>query len=329
MIEVRHLRLMVEIDRSGSLSEAARRLGYSQPAITQQLKILERQLGTPLVSRARGAMHLTEPGRLLLHHASEILAKLDLAQLEIEAVIGMRGGNVRVACFPSFAAALVPSAFARLRRDFPEVSLSLTEGEPETVLAQLSRGECDLAVVYHYETADASEPRTPLGAPADARWIPLLREDVFVAMASSHPLAAAPFVELSALASEDWIAGCPLCRHHLVEACESVGFRPRIVFETDDCVALQGLAGVGLGIAFISGLMFTAAPSEFPLALKHVSPRAQRVVSVVCSSAMARVPAVARMIEAFTGSAEQIVDDRQRFGLHRASQRPSKQSTAS
>src|SRR5690606_24737191 len=100
MIETRHLLLIRALVEHGSLSGAARALGYSQPAVSQQVQLLEARLRTPLVIRERRGVTLTEAGEVLLRHSAEVLDTLSLAEAEIAAVAGLRAGRVRVAAFP-------------------------------------------------------------------------------------------------------------------------------------------------------------------------------------------------------------------------------------
>jgi molybdate transport repressor ModE-like protein len=101
VIEVKHFRLLAAIAEHGSLSAAACSLGYSQPAVTQQIQVLERHLRTPVLVRAKAGAGLTEAGQVLLRHGEQVLALVARARAEIEAVADLRAGRVRLACFPS------------------------------------------------------------------------------------------------------------------------------------------------------------------------------------------------------------------------------------
>jgi molybdate transport repressor ModE-like protein len=303
MIEMKFFRLMEAIAQEGSLSGAAKAIGHSQPSVSQQVQQLERLLNTPVLVRTRGGVTFTEAGKVLLRHGTSILASARLAASEVEAVAGLRAGRVRVASFPSAAATLLPKAFADMRKDHPGVSFTLLEGEPDRALNLLRNGECDIAIVYTYANSNPDGAPHGLDLMPDEVAIPLVEEFVRVAVPVDHPRANDKTVELSDLAGDTWIAGCPDCRGNLLALCDRAGFAPEIGFETDDYVALQGLVEAGLGVALVPDLMLAASHRDFPLTLKALAPRSTRVVSAVVSSALLAVPGIAPTIAALERAA--------------------------
>ena len=121
-------------------SAAARALGYTQPAITQQMKALERDVGTPLFIRVGRGMRLTEAGEALSRHAAVILDSMSAAQQQMSALTRLRAGRVRVCAFPSANATLIPEAMARLAAAHPGVRVDLLESEPPESLHRLVAG---------------------------------------------------------------------------------------------------------------------------------------------------------------------------------------------
>lgn len=301
MIEIKHLRLVHALAEHGSLSAAARALGYSQPAVTQQLQRLEALLETPLTTRTTRGVHLTGAGEVLLKHATSVLSAMSLAQAEVEAVAGLRSGRVRVAAFPSAAATLIPPAFAAVTREHPGVLFTLLEALPEPALQTLRNGDCDVALVYRYSNGpSAAEPRLPQ---ADEVVTGVLEENVYVALPASHPAAARRTVRLDELQHDHWIAGCPSCRGNLLDLCTAAGFDPNIAFETDDYVALQGLVAAGLGVALVPDLMLAAVRPGPGLVLKRVSTAPIRTIEAVSSASLLRVPGVAQTVQALAAAA--------------------------
>jgi DNA-binding transcriptional LysR family regulator len=126
----------------------------------------------------------------------------------------------------------------------------------------------------------------------------LIEETMRVAMPTGHPAAHAESVTIGELRDSRWIAGCPECRGNLVDACERSGFAPDVAFETDDYIALQGLAAAGLGVALVSDLMLAAARREPALALTELRPPSRRIVSAVSTESLLRVPGVRETIDA-------------------------------
>src|SRR4051795_1972948 len=146
MLDVRRMRVLREVAVRGSFSAAAEALSFTQSAISQQIAALEREAGAVLVERSARGVRLTDAGAALVTHTDAILARLDAAERELEAIAGLRGGHLRMVAFPSAAASLVPLAIAEFRRRHPAVELTLEPGEPQDSIAALKSGECDLAI---------------------------------------------------------------------------------------------------------------------------------------------------------------------------------------
>src|SRR4051812_44505270 len=134
MIDVRRLQMLREVAREGSLSAAARTLGYTQPAVSHHIARLEEEVGTALLARLGRGVRLTDAGLALVVHADAVLTRLDLAKEEVAEIAGLRAGRVRLAAFPSGSATLMAPALSRLRRRHPGIEVTFTELEPEDAL---------------------------------------------------------------------------------------------------------------------------------------------------------------------------------------------------
>src|SRR5579862_5940847 len=119
MLDVTRLRVLDAVARHGSVTAAARALNYAQPSVSHHLARLEAETGAKLFQRAGRGIRLTNAGRLLAERAAEILGRLDAAETELAAHVGLREGRVRLAAFPSALGTLVPAAAARLRAQHP------------------------------------------------------------------------------------------------------------------------------------------------------------------------------------------------------------------
>ncbi|GAA2633514.1 LysR family transcriptional regulator [Streptomyces axinellae] len=296
MIEARHLRVLRAVAATGSFSAAARELGCTQPAVSQQMKALEQSAGTPLLVRAGREMRLTEAGEALVRHAAGILAGLTAAEEEVAALAGLRAGRVRLVSFPSGSSTLVPTAVAAMRADHPGTRVSLVEAEPPRSVDMLRAGDCEIALAFRYDTAPWGD--LPAGGRErdDLVVRPLLTDRLVGLVPEGHPLADAEEVGIGTLAEEPWIAGCPRCRRHLVEVCEAAGFTPRIDFATDDYPAVVGLVGAGLGVAVLPELAVESVRPKGARAVR-VTPAVQREVVALTLPDLARVPAVAAMLD--------------------------------
>lgn len=273
---------------TGSFSAAARELGCTQPAVSQQMKALEASTGTPLLVRTGREMRLTQAGEALVRHAAGILAGLTAAEEEVAAIAGLRAGRVRLVSFSSGSSTLVPTALAALRAAHPGTRVSLVEAEPPRSEEMLREGDCDVALAFRYGTGGTEW--------ADLVVRPLLSDGLTVLVPEGHRLADAGSVSIGELAGESWIAGCPRCRRQLVAVCEESGFTPRIDFATDDYPAVVGLVGAGLGVAVLPGL---ALESVLPKGARTVAvePPVLREIVALTLPDLAQVPAVAATLD--------------------------------
>lgn len=297
VIDVNGLRVIRAIGDEGGFTAAADRLGYSQPAVSQLVRRLERRLGTPLVERSGRSVRLTQAGHVLARHAVTVLGAIDAAEEEVAAIAGLRAGRVRVMAFPSSSATVVPHALASLRAAHPDLTVSFAEAEPPESLAALRAGDCDVAVAFTYPGTDSD--RADLGGLTS---VALLDDEVQVALPAGHALNDRAAVALSDLSSETWIAGCPQCRGHLLVLAEAEGFEPRVDYATDDYVAVLGLVAAGLGVALIPGLVLRTA-HHHDVVTRPLTPASRREVFAVTTPDLLRVPAVAATISALRHAA--------------------------
>jgi len=292
MLDVTRLRVLVAVSRYGSVTAAARALNYAQPSISHHLARLEAETGARLLQRAGRGVRLTDAGRLLAERAEEIIGRLDAAENELAAHVGLRQGRVRLASFPSALGTIVPAAAARLEAESPGMDLMLAEAEPPEALRMLRAGYVDVALVFRHYQQDA-DPEPPGADEEGARGRLLLDEPVHLVTPAVTRPDAPP--DLATYARYRWIAGCERCRGYLVRQCALAGFTPKIAFTTDDYVAVQALVAAGLGVTTLPGLCLRAARhpgvSAVPL------PGARRHVFVMTYGEPPDPPATARLID--------------------------------
>src|SRR5580700_9458117 len=198
MLNLNRLRILVEVASRGSFSAAAEALSYTQASVSQQIAALEQETGVSLLERLPRGVRLTPAGEVLVEFAEGIVARLHAAEAEMAAIAGLRGGQLRMASFPTAGATLMPLAIAIFRAQHPEVELTLAEGEPEEIAPRLSAGEFDIALLFEFEGTSES-----LG-PELAR-LPLFDDPMFLVLPADHPLAARPALRLEDLRAEAWI----------------------------------------------------------------------------------------------------------------------------
>jgi DNA-binding transcriptional LysR family regulator len=306
MLDVTRLRVLVAVARYGSVTAAARALNYAQPSISHHIARLEAETGARLLQRAGRGVRLTDAGRLLAERAEEIIGRLDAAENELAAHVGMRQGRVRLASFPSALRTIVPAAAARIQAENPGVDVLLSEAEPPEALRMLRAGYVDVALVFRHYLSDAG--LAPPGPEQDggARGRLLLDEPVQLvyqlpAGQAGNAAGSSGPPDLATYAQFRWIAGCERCRDYLLAQCALTGFTPKIAFTTDDSMAVQALVAAGLGVSTLPDLCLR--PSRHPGIATAPVPGARRHVYAMTYGEPPDPPAVARLIEVLADAA--------------------------
>ncbi|NUW31817.1 LysR family transcriptional regulator [Nonomuraea sp. SMC257] len=293
-MDVQRLLIFREIARARSIGGAARSLGWTQPAVSQHLRHLERQAGTPLVLRRPRGVQLTEAGQALLRHADAIAARVQAATEELEALVQLRAGTVRLAAFPSAGATVVPAAMSLLAGRHPHLDVRLREAEPPQALDLLAAGDVDVALTF----AHAGE--TPAGTEEMVR-VPIGQDPLRLVLPRSHPCAEPADVplHLGELAQEKWAGGCERCTAHLRQACEAAGFAPDIRHGTDDYVLTQALIARGLAVGLLPQLALDAARDP-GVAVRPAAGVRPRVLYLLHHREADQIPAVRGALGALT-----------------------------
>src|ERR1700689_5445411 len=146
MLDIRRLRMLHEFAARGSIARTAEALGYTPSAVSQQLAVLEKEAGTPLLARPAGSGALTDAGKRLAMHAERILAMVEAAEADLSAQAAQPSGRVVVTAFPSAAVAFAP-ALARSLAEHPQLTLLLREADPAEGLKLARSGEVEGAIV--------------------------------------------------------------------------------------------------------------------------------------------------------------------------------------
>jgi DNA-binding transcriptional LysR family regulator len=245
-MDPRRLLTFREVARQGSFSRAGEALALTQPAVSQQVSALERQLGVRLLERGPGGPTPTEAGALLLAHADAVADRLAQADAQVAELSAVERETLRIGAFPSALASVIPAAIARLRELRPDVQVEAVEASGEELGAAVAAGTLHAAMCF--QDAEAP-PRRPEGTERHE----LGGEAMLAVLAREHALAGRERVRLRELADEVWTA--PSRDHLIYRACVAAGFEPRIAFVTRDVLAARGLVRAGLAVTLMPQLV--------------------------------------------------------------------------
>jgi molybdate transport repressor ModE-like protein len=250
-VELRHLAALQAISEAGTFGRAAQRLGYTQSAVSQQIATLERIVGERLIERPGGPrpVSLTEAGAMLLRHAEAIVARLEAARADLEALSAGAAGTLRVGTYQSVGKRVLPSMIRRFSAGWPQVEIRLTESNTDRdLIALVECGDLDLTF--------ADFPL--LEGPYDS--IELLRDPYVLLVQAGSPLAARRRPPALEELAELPLIGFRQCRStdQLEAHMSATGLRPDFVFRSDDNGTVQGMVGAGLGVALVPRLTIDA-----------------------------------------------------------------------
>ncbi|MFC9439308.1 LysR family transcriptional regulator [Nocardia sp. NPDC057030] len=243
MLNLTQLTVLAAVAQHGSVTEAAKQLHYTQPAVSHHLARLEAATGAKLIQRVGRGIRLTPEGELLAVRAAEIVGRVDAAAIELAAQVGLRAGRVRMAGFQSILSTIVPRAAAALARAHPGIELGLVDEHPVEALRLLRAGHIDVALIFRY----ADTPREDDGL----RLIHLLDDPIYL-------VTDEPGQSIADHRDSTWIGGCARCQEELITVCRRAGFTPRISLISDDMVVTQALVAARMGVATLPGLALRA-----------------------------------------------------------------------
>lgn len=302
-LDIQSLRVLKAIADEGSITAAADHLGYSQPAVSQQLRRLEARIGLAVVERVGRSVRLTEAGRILARYAPAVTTALDAAAEELAEVRGLRAGRVRLVGFPSASPVAIPRMLNELSLHHPGLEVTYVEAEPPEAVEAVREDRADIALTFSYP-GDRNDPH--VSSAHGLSVTPIGSDELLAILAKDHPAVANGTVELADLATEHWIAGCPRCRGHLMEVCDRAGFEPHIAFETDNVVAVEGLVSQGIGVALLPRMAVEAFPQLPGVTAVPLPAADKRTIHLVTAHGAERVPSVRAVLAALTRAIEEL-----------------------
>jgi DNA-binding transcriptional LysR family regulator len=299
MLDARRLNIYVVVAEEGSFTAAAEKLYLSQPAVSQQMAILEREVGVPLMKRMPRGIALTPAGEVLAQRARVILDSMTELESELARLV-KAPRRVRLGAFSTAGAHFIPLVVKAYREQNEGASLAVMSANAAEVPGQLRDGMIDIGLVWDYDFA----PRPP---EEGLRVTPLLTDPMRVVVPTDHPFADRNEVALSELADEPWIVR--MHRRPYREAFETVcriaGFEPHVVFRTEDYQAIQGLVAAGVGVSLVPALLLAVERPDI-VTLPLAPPTFARRVSALTLPRAERDPAVARLLGLLREVAESV-----------------------
>ncbi|HEX3811506.1 MAG TPA: LysR substrate-binding domain-containing protein [Mycobacteriales bacterium] len=252
-MQLQHLSYFLAVSETRHFTNAAELCRVAQPSLSKQIRSLERELGAPLFNRVRGDVTLTQAGEALLPLAKRILADVETAKRQVQELTGLRRGRVRLGATPSLCVGLLADAIAVFHQRHPGIEILVEESGSRDLVADLTRGELDLALII--APLPAGDPTLTATA--------LLRENlVAVAPARAPALTDAPSLPITALRDRPIVMfrrGYDL-RESTTTACRAAGFEPEFAVEGGEMDAVLRFVEAGLGLAVVPSMVLAGHP---------------------------------------------------------------------
>lgn len=304
MLEMKRLRLLWELSARGTVSQVAEALNYSPSAVSQQLALLEREVGTPLLRKVGRTLELTPAADALVAETAELLAGLERAETAVQRAQGEVGGTVRVAVFQTAVLALMPQVLRSLSSEHPLLRVEMVQHEPETALHETSVRGFDLVVAEQYPGHATAQfvglDREPLASDSIRLALPP-RGAASVAFDQAEGLAGA--AELPWVMEPRGAAS----RHWAEQACRTAGFEPDVRYETADLQAHVRLIESGNAVALLPGLVRAGwAGAQAMLRMVELEGDPHRSIFTAARLSGAGHPAIRAVREALAAEAEML-----------------------
>ncbi|WP_394252384.1 LysR family transcriptional regulator [Arthrobacter pityocampae] len=298
MLDLRRLRLLRELKIRGTLADVAAALSYSPSSVSQQLALLEREVGVELLRKTGRRVVLTAQAEVLVAHTAELLETMERAEADLAASLTTVSGTVRVAVFQSAALALMPDALTAMTRDYPDVRVEMVQREPETALYETFARDFDLVIAEQYPGHAA--PRHP-----ELDHVELTQDAIRLAV----PLPGQRYADISSVAEAAGAAWVmeprgAASRHWAEQACRRAGFEPDVRYETADLQAQIRLIESGNAVALMPDLVWTGR--NVPVQLVDLAEDPQRSIFTSARRAGARRPAVLAVREVLGRAAAEV-----------------------
>lgn len=295
MFDLSRLAFLAAVHRHGSVGAAARELGYTSSAVSQQVGKLEREVGVSLLEPAGRGVVLTDAALVLVEASTHIEAACDVAQGQLEELNGGLAGTLRLTCFPSAIRGVVAPALAALAASAPDLVLELKELAPEPGLDAVTSGYADVALIH-----DWVHDRTPFAAGLET--VHLADDPVDLLVHASHPLAGQTFAELSQTVGDVWVTDVSngICTRWILDMLNAATEHPRVHFRVEEYASQVELISAELCVGVLPRLGRPPLPDTVRI-IPLRGPVPTRRFLATYRKSTSRRPAIRRLIEALQG----------------------------
>ena len=287
---IRHLWLFLAVAEEQNFGRAAKRLGMSQPPLSEQIQVLEQALKVKLFDRSRRGAKLTPVGAAILPAVRKFAEQLERLELAVEEAVAGQSGVLTIGAISTAMFDVLPGLIEQLKNDYPHLTVSVREIDSVEAVPALETSDIDLA----FARLDGD-----LGA--SIKSLPLLEDRLVVAMAADHPLTSRSRINLSSLANEPLVMFSrkvsPVYFDNLIATCKASGFSPRVLHEVRSVASQIAFVSYGQGIALVPASLKKLAPAN--VVFRPLSQKLNVVTTAVAWNAERANPLIDEIIARF------------------------------
>jgi LysR family transcriptional regulator, transcription activator of glutamate synthase operon len=270
-MELRQIQYFMEVAKREHVTDAAVALHVAQSAVSRQIVNLEAELGVDLFIREGRNVKLTPIGRVFLDHMEQAMKVIDNAKREVEEFLDPKKGIVRIGFPSSLAPYTLPTVISAFRENYPEVQFQLKQGSYHDLTDHVVKGEIDMALLGPLPKSEKVEGHI------------LFTENIVALLPKDHVLAKEKGLKLSQLQSDSFILFPKgyILRDIIVNACQQIGFSPKVSFEGEDIDSIKGLVSAGLGVTLIPEITLVDSLPRATVMIPVIEPKVTRAVGVI------------------------------------------------
>lgn len=282
-LELRQIQYFMEVAKREHVTEAATVLHVAQSAVSRQIFNLEKELGVNLFIREGRNVKLTMIGQMFLEHMEQAMKVIEEAQREIEEYLDPMKGTIRIGFPSSLASYTLPTSISAFRENYPQVKFQLKQGTYKELIEGVMNGDFDMALIGPVPKHEKKVLGTTL-----------FTDNIVALLPSSHLLAKQSAIKLSQLREEAFVLFPKeyILREIIVQACEQLGFQPKVSFEGVDIDSIKGLVSAGLGITLIPEITLVEGFPRSTVKVPIIEPEVSRTVGVIVPRERKMLPTV-------------------------------------
>lgn len=287
---IRHLWLFLAVAEEQNFGRAAKRLGMSQPPLSEQIQVLEHALKVKLFDRSRRGATLTPVGAAILPAVRKFADQLERLELAVEEAVAGQTGMLTIGAISTAMFDVLPGLIEQLKHAYPQLTVSVREIDSVEAVPALESGDIDLA----FARLDGDLGHT-------IRSLPLLEDRLMVALPGDHPLASRTRISLASLANEPLVMFSrkvsPVYFDNLIATCRASGFSPRVLHEVRSVASQIAFVSYGQGIALVPAALKKLAPDN--VVFRPLSQKLNVVTTAVAWNAERSNPLVEEVVARF------------------------------